>query len=36
VTITRLVLLVMLVTVFVIAGRTWWALRSAGRKRPPR
>ena len=26
----------MLVAVFVIAGRTWWALRSAGRKRPPR
>jgi hypothetical protein len=33
-TLTRLVLLVMLVAVFVIAGRMWWALRSAERKRP--
>lgn len=33
-TLTRLVLLVMLVAVFVIAGRMWWALRSAKRKRP--
>lgn len=31
-TVTRLVLLVMLVAVFVIAGRVWWATR--GRRRP--
>jgi hypothetical protein len=30
-TLTKLVLLAMLVAVVVIAGRVWWALRSSGR-----
>jgi len=33
-TVTRLVLLVMLVAVIVIAARTWLGIRSAERKRP--
>jgi preprotein translocase subunit Sec61beta len=30
---TQVVLLLMLVAVFVIAGRVWWATRGAPRKR---
>lgn len=33
-TITRAVLLVMLIAVLVIAARTWWGVRNAERRRP--
>jgi preprotein translocase subunit Sec61beta len=33
-TVTRVVLLAMLVAVLVIAARTWWGIRTAERKRP--
>jgi hypothetical protein len=32
-TITRIILIVMLIAVFVIAARTWWGVRNAKRRR---
>ena len=35
-TLTSAVLLLMLVAVILVAGRVWWAIRTAERRRRPR